>query len=86
MNCLDHGYECRNGGNCVPRVLGDYVCSCPQPYCGATCTNTIPHCTNPFLASVKAGNCSPQNCNNRGVCVLRKNGSSTGIIGQGYDW
>lgn len=34
----------RNGGQCIPRVLGDYVCSCPQPYCGLTCTNIVPTC------------------------------------------
>ena len=44
LNCLDLGFECKNGGQCVPRVLGDYVCSCPQPYCGVTCTNIVPQC------------------------------------------
>ena len=44
LNCLDPGMECRNGGYCIPRVLGDYVCSCPQPWCGSTCTNTMPSC------------------------------------------
>lgn len=36
---MDPNFECKNGGQCVPRVLGDYVCSCPQPYCGLTCSN-----------------------------------------------
>ena len=44
LNCLDYGYSCQNGGKCVPRVLGDYVCSCPQPHCGFTCTNLAPQC------------------------------------------
>ena len=44
LNCLDTGYSCQNGGQCIPRVLGDYVCSCPQPYCGLTCTNVVPKC------------------------------------------
>jgi len=74
LNCLDPGFECRNGGHCIPRVLGDYVCSCPQPWCGATCTNKSPSCTNTLYASVKAGDCSASNCNNRGVCVSRKSG------------
>jgi hypothetical protein len=44
LNCLDEGYACKNGGECIPRVLGDYICSCPQPFCGLTCSNVLPDC------------------------------------------
>ncbi len=86
LNCLDPGMECRNGGQCTPRILGDYVCSCPQPWCGATCTNNMPACMSPHLAAVKAGDCSGVYCNNRGVCASRKTGGydcfcSTGWTG-----
>ncbi len=35
--------------------------------------------TNPLMASMKAGNCDAQYCNNRGICVLKEKKS-------GYDW
>ena len=35
--------------------------------------------TTPFMASMKAGNCSPNYCNNRGICTLKDGG-------RGFDW
>ena len=45
INCLDRGEECLNGGQCIQRPLGDYVCSCPYPYCGLRCEFQRPSCT-----------------------------------------
>ncbi len=82
LNCLDAGYECKNGGQCVPRVLGDYVCSCPQPYCGYSCTNTVPYCTSSFRSLRIGGSCDPSYCNNRGTCelTLNNNSNSTSFV------
>ena len=84
--------ECRNGGKCVARVLGDYVCSCPKPYCGVTCSNISPDCNILFKfliifylftlfpigtssqASARAGDCSANYCNDRGVCLSKTGG------------
>ncbi len=44
LSCLDSGEECINGGECIQRPLGDYVCSCPYPYCGLRCQNQRPSC------------------------------------------
>lgn len=44
LNCLDSGEECINGGECLQRPLGDYICSCPYPYCGLRCQNQRPAC------------------------------------------
>jgi hypothetical protein len=48
LNCLDSGEECMNGGQCVQRPLGDYVCSCPYPYCGLRCQSQRPSCGGIF--------------------------------------
>ncbi len=76
LNCLDTGYACQNGGQCIPRVLGDYVCSCPQPYCGLTCTNVVPKCTSYYGSLRNGGSCLPSFCNNRGVCELQNDKTS----------
>ena len=44
LSCLDSGEECINGGECIQRPIGDYVCSCPYPYCGPRCQNQRPSC------------------------------------------
>lgn len=44
LNCLDAGEECLNGGTCMQRPIGDYVCSCPYPYCGLRCQSQKPNC------------------------------------------
>lgn len=81
LNCLDESYECKNGGQCVPRVLGDYVCSCPQPYCGLTCTNIVPQCTSQYRASLRiAGNCDKSFCNNRGTCEINHQNKTNGFV------
>lgn len=41
---MDNGEECTNGGQCIQRALGDYVCSCPYPYCGPRCESQRPNC------------------------------------------
>ena len=44
LDCLQSGEECVNGGRCIQRPLGDYVCSCPYPYCGTRCQSQRPSC------------------------------------------
>ncbi len=44
LSCVDSGEECINGGECIKRPLGDFVCSCPYPYCGSRCQNQRPSC------------------------------------------
>ncbi|CAF1250584.1 unnamed protein product [Adineta ricciae] len=82
LNCLDGGEECTNGGRCIQRPLGDYICSCPYPYCGLRCEFQRPSCqgvsnaitpfaavatTTPIPAS-SSSTCSSSLCNNRGIC------------------
>ncbi|CAF1538304.1 unnamed protein product, partial [Didymodactylos carnosus] len=69
LNCLDQGQECINGGECIQRPLGDYICSCSHPYCGLRCESQRPTCTTvvPYT-QLNAGNCAPSICNNRGIC------------------
>ena len=45
LSCLDSGQECINGGECIQRPLGDYICSCPYPYCGLRCEYERPFCS-----------------------------------------
>jgi hypothetical protein len=41
---LDSGEDCINGGRCIQRPIGDYVCSCTYPYCGLRCELQRPSC------------------------------------------
>jgi hypothetical protein len=45
LSCLDSGEECMNSGECIRRPLGDFVCSCPFPYCGPRCQFQRPSCS-----------------------------------------
>lgn len=74
LSCLDVGQECMNGGQCVQRPLGDYICSCPYPYCGMRCENQRPSCTagsstgGSQQETTLSSGCSSSLCNNRGTC------------------
>jgi hypothetical protein len=43
-SCMDSGEDCLNGGECMQRPIGDYICSCPYPYCGSRCQYQRPSC------------------------------------------
>ncbi|CAF4564324.1 unnamed protein product [Rotaria magnacalcarata] len=74
LNCLDAGEECMNGGTCMQRPLGDYVCSCPYPYCGLRCQSQRPSCgiIHTLAPTTTPSNgvslCSASQCNNHGIC------------------
>lgn len=67
-NCLDAGHECENGGICITRSNGDYVCSCRHPFCGPRCNKIAPNCQS-LTSHITFGSCDKSKCNDRGTCL-----------------